>query len=101
MQGDDKRWSYDRIGLSLATSPAVAIPAIIGHLPIGKTVGDLDQLLQRMPMAVPDVEGEREQTWSCRVRIREALRRIHAHRRYVVCDDVDAMDEEMWVKERE
>ncbi|KAL1944667.1 hypothetical protein VTO73DRAFT_3097 [Trametes versicolor] len=94
-QGDDKRWSYDRTLLALATSPAVAAAAIIGRLPDGKSVDDLNALLRQIPMEVPQVDRERELTWTCRVWIREALRRMHV-RGYIHCEDVDAMEEEMW-----
>ncbi|KAI0362376.1 hypothetical protein OH77DRAFT_47818 [Trametes cingulata] len=95
LQGDEKRWSYDRTPLSLATSPAVAAAATIGRLPEGKTIDDLDALLREIPMEVPEVDREREPQWTCRVWIREALRRMHAGG-YVKCEDVDALEEEMW-----
>ncbi|KAI0372888.1 hypothetical protein BV20DRAFT_840067 [Pilatotrama ljubarskyi] len=99
-QGEDKRWSYDRTPLSLATSPAVAAAATIGCLPPGKSVDDLDAILREIPMEVSEVDKEREPTWTCRVWIREALRRMHTSG-YVVCEDVDAMEEEMWEYGRE
>ncbi|OJT05710.1 hypothetical protein TRAPUB_3465 [Trametes pubescens] len=94
-QGDDRRWSYDRTPLALATSPAVAAAALLGRLPDGKSVDDLDALLRQIPMEVPEVDREREPTWSCRVWIREALRRMHVSG-YIHCEDVDAMEAEMW-----
>ncbi|KAH9901581.1 hypothetical protein C8Q73DRAFT_786939 [Cubamyces lactineus] len=94
-QGEEKRWSYDRTPLSLATSPAVAAAAIIGRLPQGKTVDDLDALLQGIALEVPEVDREREPVFTCRVWIREALRRMHAGG-YIARNDVDAMEEEMW-----
>ncbi|KAI0807596.1 hypothetical protein C8Q74DRAFT_1213469 [Fomes fomentarius] len=95
LQGDDRRWSYDRSPLSLATSPAVAAAAVISRLPANKGVDDLDALLKQIPMATPGVDRDREPAWTCRVWIREAVRRMHAHG-YVVCEDVDALEEEMW-----
>ncbi|KAI0672991.1 hypothetical protein C8Q78DRAFT_969926 [Trametes maxima] len=95
LQGDDKRWSYDRTALTLATSPAVAAAAILGRLPPGKTVDDLDAFLREIPMEVPRIDQDREPVWSCRVWVREALRRMHA-RGYIVCEDVDALEAEMW-----
>ena len=95
LQGDDRRWSYDRTTLSLATSPSVAAAAIIGRVPRDKTVDDLDQLLQQIPMATPDVDRDREPVWTCRVWIREAVRRMDAHG-WIDCDNVDALEEEMW-----
>ncbi|KAH9857112.1 hypothetical protein C2E23DRAFT_806591 [Lenzites betulinus] len=94
-QGVDRRWAYDRTSLALATSPAVAAASIIGRLPEGKHVDDLDMLLREIPMSVPEVDKDREPTWTCRVWIREALRRMHGNG-YIVCEDVDAMEEEMW-----
>ena len=95
LQGDDKRWSYDRTALNLPISPAVAAAAVIGHMPEGRTVDDLDLLLQSIPMSTPDVDRDREPIWTCRVWVREALRRMHASG-WLVCEDVDAMEEEMW-----
>ncbi|KAI0647283.1 hypothetical protein C8Q79DRAFT_908681 [Trametes meyenii] len=95
LQGDGKRWSYDRTALALATSPAVAAAAILGRLPPGKTVDDLDAFLCEIPMEVPQIDEGREPVWSCRVWVREALRRMHA-RGYVVCKDIDALEAEMW-----
>ncbi|KAI0780701.1 hypothetical protein BD413DRAFT_462684 [Trametes elegans] len=95
MQGEDKRWSHDRTPLALATSPAVAAAAVLGRLPGAKTVDDVDSILRQIPMAVPEVDRAREPTWTCRVWIREALRRLHAHG-FLVCEDVDAMEEEIW-----
>ncbi|KAI0664619.1 hypothetical protein C8Q70DRAFT_1048839 [Cubamyces menziesii] len=94
-QGEEKRWSYDRTPLSLAISPAVAAAAIIGRLPHGKTVDDLDVLLRDIPLEVPEVDKERESAFTCRVWIREALRRMHANG-YIVRGDVNAIEEDMW-----
>lgn len=90
-----RRQSYDRSPLSLATSPAVAAAAVISRLPANKAVHDLDALLKQIPMATPDADRVREPAWTCRVWIREAVRRMHAHG-YVICEDVDALEEEMW-----
>ncbi|TFK86050.1 hypothetical protein K466DRAFT_587586 [Polyporus arcularius HHB13444] len=95
LQGDDKKWSYDRTEFDLSISPAVAAAAVIGRLPEGRTVDDLDMLLQKIPMSTPDMDKAREPAWTCRVWIREALRRMHANA-WIVCEDVDAMEAEMW-----
>ncbi|KAI0724004.1 hypothetical protein C8T65DRAFT_564282 [Cerioporus squamosus] len=95
LQGDDKRWSYDRTPLDLPKSPAVAAAAVVGRLPEGRTIDDLDMLLQKISMSTPEVDKDREPAWTCRVWVREALRRMHTNA-WIVCEDIDAMEEEMW-----
>ncbi|EIW64769.1 uncharacterized protein TRAVEDRAFT_42187 [Trametes versicolor FP-101664 SS1] len=87
-------WGYESTKFTLNTSHTVAAAAILGRLPTGKTVEDLDQLLAVIPMSVPAVDQARERDFTCRVWIREAVRRMHAHR-YIHCPNVDALEEEM------
>lgn len=87
-------WSYERAPHILASSHSLATAAIIGQLK-GKNTEDLDVILREIPMAVPAVDQGREAEWSCRVWVREALRRMHTHG-FILCPDVDAMEEEMW-----
>ncbi|KAL1952059.1 hypothetical protein VTO73DRAFT_1208 [Trametes versicolor] len=89
-----ERWGYESTEFTLTTSHTVAVAAILGHLPAGKTVVDLDQVLSEIPMSVPVVDQGREREFTCRVWIREAMRRMHAHR-YIHCPNVDALEAEM------
>lgn len=87
-------WGYESTKFTLNTSHTVAAAALLGRLPSGKTVEDLDQLLAEIPMSVPAVDQARERDFTCRIWIREAVRRMHAHR-YIHCPIVDALEEEM------
>ncbi|KAH9846325.1 hypothetical protein C2E23DRAFT_744335 [Lenzites betulinus] len=92
--GKTKVWSFTHSTYVLGTSMTVAAAAVIGRLPPGRTVRDLVGLLQEIPMAVPEVEAQREQRFTCRVWIREAVRRMHT-RKYICCPDVYALEAEM------
>lgn len=94
-QGAAQVWSYDHVPFNLATTPSVAVAAILGHLPAGKTATQLSHMLKEIPMAIPAVDSEREPRFTCRVWLREAVRRMHAAG-YISCPDVDALEAEMW-----
>lgn len=47
-------------------------------------------------MAVPEADRAREPVFTCRVWVREAVRRMHAGGYVQLCPDVDALEEEMW-----
>ncbi|OJT08851.1 hypothetical protein TRAPUB_202 [Trametes pubescens] len=99
-KGTAREWSYDFASFTLATSASVAVAMVLGKLPSGKTVQDLDALLQKIPMTVPAADTARESEFTCRVWVREAVRRMHAEG-YIVCPDVDALEEEAWKYGRE
>ncbi|KAI0636744.1 hypothetical protein C8Q77DRAFT_522182 [Trametes polyzona] len=86
-----KRWSYDRTPLHLAISPAVSAAAVIGRLPDGKTVDDLDALLREIPMEVPEVD--RGGNLSGRAGCGFA-------RRCGACIDRDMLSAKMWTRWR-
>ncbi len=90
---DASGWSYESLSYSLHTSVSIATAAVIGQVPFG-TLNDFDALLRRIPInEVPNVDKAREPKLTCRVWLREALRRLH-NAGYIQCN-VDAMEMEM------
>ena len=87
-------WKYECSEYILVSSRSVAAAASIGKLTQNHTFEDFNAILREIPMAVPAVDELREPVWSCRVWVREALRRLH-NAGYIECSDVDAMEEEM------
>lgn len=87
-------WEYERTKYTLQFSGGVAAGAVIGKLTT-KTLDQLDSLLKAIPMKIPDIDVGREAKWSCRVWLREALRRMHSAG-FINCPDVDKMEAEMW-----
>ncbi|PIL22946.1 hypothetical protein GSI_15642 [Ganoderma sinense ZZ0214-1] len=113
----ERLWCFDATPTTLATDEGgLAAAATVGRLGIGidpepdlsntdtgsvrpvsvpRSQEGLREMLARIPMAVPEADGERERVFTCRVWVREALRRMHEEG-YVDCPDVDALEEEMW-----
>lgn len=91
------QWAFEARGeYSLGQSDAVCVAAVIGELnpEKGFTAEYLKSLLALIPMAVPVVEEETEPRITCRVWMKEVLRRIHdAH--FIHCPDVYALEAEM------
>lgn len=93
---EDGEWTYSKERLNLATSTSVSAAAVIGRLPNNRTTEDLEAVLKKIPMAIPtDVYGRAYLSqFNCRVWVREALKRMDAHK-FINCPDVDVMDNEM------
>ena len=107
----ERTWCFDAKPTRLATDEGgLAAAAVIGQLPVTlagleeeegptrtgrRTLDALRDLLAQIPMAVPEADRAREPVFTCRVWVREAVRRMHEEG-YVDCPDVDAMEEEMW-----
>ncbi len=98
----ERRWCFDATPTTLATDEGgLAAAATIGRLGIEVRDGrvrsqeGLRDMLAQIPMAVPEADKAREPVFTCRVWVREALRRMHQEG-YVDCPDVDALEEEMW-----
>ncbi|KAM5538609.1 hypothetical protein V8D89_007638 [Ganoderma adspersum] len=97
----ERLWCFDATPTTLATDEGgLAVAATIGRLRLGLEQGRsqaaLRNMLAQIPVAVvPEADRAREPTFTCRVWVREALRRMHAEG-YVRCPDVDALEEEMW-----
>ncbi|KAH0582213.1 hypothetical protein H2248_011861 [Termitomyces sp. 'cryptogamus'] len=53
----------------------------------------LRDILMPIPIAVPDVDKDREPRFTCRVWFREAIRRLHNHR-VILCSNVDELEKE-------
>lgn len=91
-------WAFEAPGeYSLGQSDAICVAAVIGELnpEEGFTAESLKALLAPIPMAVPAVEEEKEPRFTCRVWMKEALRRMHnAH--FIDCPDVYALEAEMF-----
>lgn len=91
------KWEFEARGeYSLDQSAAVCVAAVIGELKHEKgfTAEKLKDLLALIPMAVPAVDQGKEPVFSCRVWMKEALRRMHAAH-FIDCPDVDALEAEM------
>ena len=104
--GTERLWCFDATPTTLATDEGgLAAAATIGRLGLEqqqqlegryRSQAALRDMLARIPMAVvPEADRAREPTFTCRVWVREALRRMHKEG-YVWCPDVDALEEEMW-----
>ncbi|KAI1794776.1 hypothetical protein LXA43DRAFT_86372 [Ganoderma leucocontextum] len=95
----ERLWCFDATPTTLATDEGgLAAAATIGRLELLGRLEDgrgLRALLAQIPMAVPEADKAREPVFTCRVWVREALRRMHGEG-YVWCPDVDALEEEMW-----
>ena len=99
----ERLWCFDATPTTLATGEGgLAAAATVGHLGIDidgehgrRSQAELRDMLAQIPMAVPEVDKVREPVFTCRVWVREALRRMHREG-YVHCPDVDALEEEMW-----
>ena len=96
----ERLWCFDATPVALATDEGgLAAAATIGRLneklEDGRSQAGLRELLTRIPMVVPEADKAREPVFTCRVWVREALRRMHEGG-YVQCPDVDALEEEMW-----
>ena len=88
-------WQFEATAFTLATSASVVAAAIIGNLTEDRTVQQLVDLLHKIPtITVPDADIEREPEFTCRVWVREALRRMHIAR-LIHCRNVDAMEAEL------
>lgn len=94
--GMNGKWWYKQIEYSLQHDPAVAAVAIIGKLNTTiHTLDYLDAVLKEVPMLeVAHADVGREPKFTCRVWLREALRRMH-DAGFIHCPDVDAMEAEM------
>ncbi|KAF9479642.1 hypothetical protein BDN70DRAFT_878604 [Pholiota conissans] len=86
-------WHFDCIKVNLIDSMSVAAAAVIGSI-TDRDVDRFRRVLAEIPMTVPDIDEEKEPKFSCRVWIREALRRLHREG-YIECPDVGAMEDEM------
>lgn len=86
-------WTFQAMPFTLAASETVVAAAVIGQLR-DKTIEQLVELLSKIPMLVPAVDAHREPQFTCRVWVREALRRMHGAG-FIHCIDVDAMEAEM------
>ena len=101
----ERLWCFDATPTTLATDEGgLAAAATIGRLGLEqqqlegryRSQAALRDMLAQIPMAVvPEADRAREPTFTCRVWVREALRRMHKEG-YVRCPDVDALEEEMW-----
>lgn len=93
--GEEKVWMFDATDLSLQTSEAVAVAAIIGKVE-GISLTDLEETLRKnVPVGqVPAADMGREPKFSCRVWILDALRYLHKEG-IIQCSDIDAMEQEM------
>ncbi|KAM5538607.1 hypothetical protein V8D89_007636 [Ganoderma adspersum] len=89
-----RMWQFQDTAFTLATSASGVAAAIVGHLTENKTVQQLVDLLREIPMSVPEVDIDREPDFSCRVWVREALRRLHGAG-FIDCLDVIALENEM------
>ncbi|OBZ72863.1 hypothetical protein A0H81_06847 [Grifola frondosa] len=87
-------FTYDKSITVLPSDRGVATAAIIGSLG-SRSVNDLDTLLSSIPCnTVPSVDREREPRFTCRVWLREAVRRMHGAG-FIRCADVDALEKEI------
>ena len=86
-----REWVYEHLRVSVDSLNAVAAAAVIGS---GIGTEELHEVLKDIPMAVPEIDKDREVDFTCRVWIREALRRMHACG-FVMCEDVDGLEDEM------
>ena len=99
----ERLWCFDATPTTLATDEGgLAAAATIGRLGLeqeqleGRSQAALRDMLAQIPMSVvPEADRAREPAFTCRVWVREALRRMHKEG-YVWCPDVDALEEEMW-----
>lgn len=86
---------YQRVQWSRKHCPEAVLFSKIGKLPKGRDYGVLDQYLKPIPIAIPEADRGRELTFNCRVWFREAIRTLHNAREFLVCEDVDALEEEL------
>lgn len=90
----DGSWAYVRKGNTMIYSASIVVATIIGKLKT-HSLTDLDTLLRAIPMPdIPVVDVGREPKFTCRVWIREAVRRMDKAS-YIQCTDVDALEKEL------
>ncbi|KZT22101.1 hypothetical protein NEOLEDRAFT_1072261 [Neolentinus lepideus HHB14362 ss-1] len=89
-------WRFENQHVNLNSVPSsICAAAVIGRVPQGKTVSGLVQLLETIPLnEIPPVDAGKEPNFTCRVWIKEAVRRLHAAG-FLVCSDVDELEHEM------
>lgn len=90
-------WTFEVIpGYSLNTTRFVAAACVIGLMPDGKSTEDLIDIVSAIPIGVvPEVDVGREPNFTCRVWIKEAVRRLHSAR-FVECPDVESLEREVY-----
>ena len=56
----------------------------------------IELYLKDIPMAIPLRDIPREPNFTCRVWFREAIRQLNWSQMFVHCNDVDALEKEVW-----
>ncbi|KAF7795543.1 hypothetical protein EIP86_006705 [Pleurotus ostreatoroseus] len=93
--GDRTIWAFQTKPFTLVYSKTLVAGLIIGNVhPPDKHVEDLENLLRQIPMAVPPVDLHREPMFTCRVWVREAIRRMN-HQGFINCSNADELMSEM------
>ncbi|EPQ61094.1 hypothetical protein GLOTRDRAFT_124824 [Gloeophyllum trabeum ATCC 11539] len=78
-----------------ASPSSVCAAAIVGRVPEGKSVVDIVQIAQAVPLnEVPSADVGKEPKFTCRVWIKEVIKHLHASH-FLRCPDVDALEQEM------
>ncbi|OBZ77678.1 hypothetical protein A0H81_02252 [Grifola frondosa] len=94
-QTNNRNFVYEKASFTLCSSRRISAAAVVGRLNT-HTLCDLHNILKRIPVnIIPHVDIAREPQFSCRVWVREAVRRLHAEG-FLDCPDVDALEQEMW-----
>lgn len=91
---DVQTWHFESTEFTLATSASIAAAAVIGQLKNDGSIRDLECLLERIPLSIPDEDVGREKEFTCRVWIRQALRAMNSAG-FIYCPNVNKLEAEM------
>ncbi|OJT11332.1 hypothetical protein TRAPUB_12132 [Trametes pubescens] len=97
-QANTADWEYQSKEWDVLDSGSCVAVTKIGQLPAGMTAKDIDVLLEKIPLTVPDVDRPRfHDQFTCLVWFRAAIRRLHIARILGVID-LDLLEESLRVK---
>ena len=89
-------WIYECSSLNIVSTLTLVLLAKIGAIEDKDWgVEFLNEFLGPIPMEVPEVDRQREPTYSCRTWFREAIRVLHRAQFFIDCPDVDALEREL------
>jgi len=89
------QWEYDTWPFTLSASESVAAAVIIGQVPPGRTMGDFETILKKVPMnVIPAEDVDREDSFDCKVWLRGGVRQL-CREGWIACKDVYALEDEV------
>ncbi|KAG7441112.1 uncharacterized protein BT62DRAFT_909075 [Guyanagaster necrorhizus] len=94
-RGDVRTWRYERQMWAGPNSVMAVTFTKIGHVDDDFTVEMLEEYVRGIPMSIPEVDIGKERRFTCRVRFKEAIRRLNSAQLFVNCPDVDALEREL------